>query len=248
MPSASRTRPDAPAPLRHHDAQDVDRRRLVEDNLPYVRRIAARYRGYGTPMADLVQEGTIGLIEAAERFDPARDVRFTTFAAWPVRGAILNALDGSGIIRVPASARRRLRAVRRAEAQLVAEQGRAPETTASARLANVRPADAAHLDCVTTVRSLDAPLDGHHGATLLETIATQEPGRSLIADVDLERLRRLVKALPRPQQAVLDRAFGLDGNPPEDMTRIAARAGVSPELIRQRKAAALSRLRQGLTA
>jgi RNA polymerase sigma factor (sigma-70 family) len=244
MPSASRTRPEA-GTLRRHD---VDRRRLVEDNLGFVRSIAARYRGYGVPMADLVQEGTIGLIEAAERFDPARGVGFTTYAAWPVRGAILNALDGSGLIRLPRSARGRLRAVRRAEGQLAAEQGRTPAPTAPARLADVRPADAAHLDCVTSVRSLDAPLDGRPGATLLETIAAPEPGRSPIADVDLDRLRRLVSALPPPQQSVLERAFGLDGRPPEDMTRIAMRSGVSPELIRQRKAAALSRLRQGLAA
>ncbi len=101
---------------------------------------------------------------------------------------------------------------------------------------------------MTNVRSLDAPLDGRPGATLLETIACPEPMRSPLADVDLERVRRLLRALPRAQQTVLERAFGLDGSPPEDMTRIAARAGVSPQLIRQRKAAALSRLREGLTA
>jgi RNA polymerase sigma factor (sigma-70 family) len=207
LPSASRTPPEGP----------VDRRRLVEDHLGFVRSIAARYRGYGTPMADLVQEGTIGLMQAAERFDPARDVRFTTYAAWHVRGAILDALDASGVIRIPRSARRRLR-------------------------------DAACPDQVTTVRSLDAPLDGRPGATLLETIASPEPLPPPVADVDLERLRRLVRALPRAQQTVLERSFGLDGSPPEDMTRIAARCGVSPQLIRQRKAAALSRLREGLAA
>jgi RNA polymerase sigma factor (sigma-70 family) len=204
MPSDSRTRPEG----------RVDHRRLVEDHLGFVRSIAARYRGYGVPMADLVQEGTIGLIQAAERFDPARDVRFTTYAAWHVRGAILDALDASGIIRIPRSARRRLRGA----------------------------------DCVTTVRSLDAPLGDGPGATLLETIPSPEPVRSPLAEVDVERLRRLVTALPRAQQTVLERAFGLDGNPPEDMTRIAARTGVSPQLIRQRKAAALSRLREGLAA
>jgi RNA polymerase primary sigma factor len=87
---------------------------LVTANLGLVRALARRYRGSGVPLEDLVQEGSVGLIRAAEKFDHRRGVRFSTYAAWWIRGAMRDAITRSSVIRVPAAANRELAEVRRA--------------------------------------------------------------------------------------------------------------------------------------
>src|SRR3954451_14776173 len=91
---------------------------IIESNLGFVRAIARAFRGSSLPFDDLVQEGPVGLIQAVERFDHRRGVRFSTYAAWWIRRAILDAIDNSHVIRTPAQARRQLISVRRAEDEL----------------------------------------------------------------------------------------------------------------------------------
>src|SRR4051794_38776689 len=94
------------------------RETMIESNLGLVRTIARGFRGGSLPFDDLVQDGTVGLIQAVERFDHRRGVRFSTYAGWWIRRAILDAIDNSYVIRTPAKARRQLTAVRRAEDEL----------------------------------------------------------------------------------------------------------------------------------
>ena len=82
---------------------------MIESNLGLVHSAAQAYRGRGVPYDDLVQEGTIGLMQAIQRFDPARGVKFSTYAAWWIRGALIEALGQAPAIRLPDKARRRSR-------------------------------------------------------------------------------------------------------------------------------------------
>ena len=91
---------------------------MIESNLRLVFAIARSYRGRGVPFADLVQEGTIGLVRAVERFDHRRGLKFSTYAVWWIRRSLLDAIVGSQVIRIPAKANQHLSAVRRAEAEL----------------------------------------------------------------------------------------------------------------------------------
>src|ERR1700729_1953570 len=86
--------------------------KMVQSNLGLVHAVARTYRGSGVPFADLVQEESVGLVRAVERFDHRRGVRFSTYAVWWIRRAILDAIGGSNVIRIPAKANRRLAAVR----------------------------------------------------------------------------------------------------------------------------------------
>src|SRR3954471_5813104 len=94
------------------------RETMIESNLGLVRAIARAFRGTSLPFDDLVQDGTVGLIQAVERFDHRRGVKFSTYAAWWIRRGILDAIDNSRMIRTPAQARRQLTAIRTAEDEL----------------------------------------------------------------------------------------------------------------------------------
>src|SRR5262245_34726398 len=108
---------------------------LVTANLRLVRALAARYRGRGVPFEDLVQEGTLGLIRAAEKFDHRRELRFSTYATWWIRQALHEAAANARPIRIPGPARRQLAAIRRAQDELCRDG--APADTAIAERAGV---------------------------------------------------------------------------------------------------------------
>src|SRR5690242_16844282 len=94
------------------------RQRMIESNLRLVHAVARAYRGRGVPFADLVQEGTIGLVKAVDRFDHRREVKFSTYAVWWIRRSMLDAIASSNVIRMPPKASQQLAAVRRAEEEL----------------------------------------------------------------------------------------------------------------------------------
>src|SRR5262245_54617708 len=111
---------------------------LVTANLRLVHALAQPYRNRGVPFEDLVQEGSLGLIRAAEKFDHRRGLKFSTYAAWWVRRSIMDALSNAQAIRIPPSARRRLAAVRRAEHDLRRLGDAAPSEDAIAARAGLR--------------------------------------------------------------------------------------------------------------
>ena len=121
------------------------KQRMIESNLRLVHAVARAYRGSSVPFADLVQEGTIGLVRAVERFDHRRGVKFSTYAVWWIRRSMLDAIASSNVIRMPAKASQQLAAVRRAEAEL--------ERVEPRRASDAAIAEHTQLS-VTTVRSL----------------------------------------------------------------------------------------------
>jgi RNA polymerase sigma factor (sigma-70 family) len=204
------------------------RRRLVEANLGLVAAVAGDYRGRGVPFADLLQEGSVGLILAVDRFDPGRGVRLSTYARWWIRSAVVRAIGDARAVRLPDSAQRRLQALRRAAAEAAAATGREPTLEQAAHAAGLSPADAARLERATRVRPLD------------EAIAWSDEDDD---PVDAELVQRAVRALPGRSRLVVERSFGLDGGRPETLPEIAVRIGTSSERARQVRDEALRRLR-----
>lgn len=189
---------------------------LVESNLRFVVACARRYRGRGVPMEDLVNEGNLGLLRAAERFDPDRGVRFVTYAAWFVRQTILGALGRAGRAAPPvpdgggAGDGGRRRAVM---VSLEAEPGPGRRGT---RLSE-------RLEAPAAVRT-DRPVHRRERRHALETS---------------------LAFLPEREERVLRLFFGLDGSAPRTLARIGREMGVSRERVRQIKDRALDRLRDG---
>jgi RNA polymerase sigma factor (sigma-70 family) len=219
---------------------------MIESNLGLVHALAEPYRGRGVADDDLVQEGTVGLIQAVDRFDPDRGVKFSTYAAWWIRRALIDALGQARAIRMPAKAKRSLSAVRRAETELrglsssASNEAVAEHTGLSAeRVRSLRTA-------ARVTASLDAPV-GEDGAPRAELVADPDPVDPWRHLEDLETRRRawsLLKVLPRRQREVVIRRYGLAGGEAQTHAQIAPALGIGEERSRQLENEALRRLRE----
>jgi RNA polymerase primary sigma factor len=222
------------------------RQRMIESNVRLVHAVAGPYRGSSVPFADLVQEGTIGLIAAVERFDHRREVKFSTYAVWWIRRSILDAIAGSHVIRMPAKANQQLAAVRRAEAEL----GRIEPRRAS----DVAIAEHTQLS-VTTVRSLreagrvtaslDEPVGGDATplGDLLADVHAGDPSESAIARERRDEVSSMLRLLPERHREVIVRRYGLSDDHAQTHQQIAERLNVGEERSRQLEREALHRLR-----
>ncbi|HET8631601.1 MAG TPA: RNA polymerase sigma factor RpoD/SigA [Thermomicrobiales bacterium] len=216
------------------------REALITANLRLVVSVARQYRGAGLSLPELVAEGNLGLIVAVDRFDPARGVRFSTFACWPIRKAITRALDDRArLVRLPANSWLDLRALRRAEEALPAALGRAPTAGELAAASGVAPWRLAALRAAATPPvSLDAAPAGDplpDGAASPADVVGRRCAR--------DDLARLLGSLPERERRLLVLRYGLDGDRPRTLKQIGAAIGLSGEGTRRLEARTLARLR-----
>jgi RNA polymerase primary sigma factor len=225
------------------------RERLIADYLPVVRAIASRYRDLGVPLDDLVQEGSLGLLEAVSRFDVRRSDDFGSYARFRIRRAIRNSLtEQSRLIRLPKQVVERRRAIDAAEARFRATTGRMPTTVelveeTGLSLAAIRAARSVGTPPV----SLDEPVleDGSPLESLVVDGASPDP---LDESAEHERTRAVdeaVRRLPPRQREIVARHFGF-GCDAEQIADVAASLHVSQQRARAIERDALYRLRDGL--
>lgn len=231
--------------------------RLVTHNLRLVVSIARRYQGSELSLLDLIQEGTIGLIRAAEKYDWRRNLRFSTYASLWIRQAIGKALsEKSRAIRLPAEVARKERRIERARDELVRELSRTPSVDELATAAGMSAEEVAELDrTARVVTSLDRPAGEPDSATPLGELlpAGEEVGREITLRLDRDTVRQAVAQLGEPAASVIRARFGLDGDPePLSYEQIATRLTMSRRAVRATELRALedlARLRelQGLS-
>jgi RNA polymerase primary sigma factor len=219
---------------------------MIARNLPLVRSLARAYVGRGVPFDDLVQEGTVGLVHAVDKFDHRRGFKLSTYAVWWIRRSMHEALAGARPIRIPPTARQQMAAIHRAETELRADGAAATDEAI---------ADRAGLS-MRTVRGLHVV--PHVSASLDETIGDDAgPLGELIADehaddgwqsVEDRQTRRhlcsTLRLLPARHREVLLRRYGLRGQSVETHAQIAMRLGVGEERSRQLERQALHWLRE----
>jgi RNA polymerase primary sigma factor len=242
-------RPDEEIGLAHRFARGDLRakERLIEAHLRLVVAIAKRYRGLGLPFLDLIQEGTLGLIRAVEKFEPHRSLRLSTYATWWIRQAITRALaDKSRAIRIPVGVVDDLRAVLGAERRLLGEHGREPTAQEVAALTGI---DAAHVLALRrwgqTPISLDQAAGGDGDARVGDLIADEgaaPPWAAAVAHESADTVRRLLGVLTERERRVLELRYGLSDEEPCTATEAARRFSVSRERIRQIEARSLKKL------
>jgi RNA polymerase primary sigma factor len=222
------------------------KRELIERNLGLVHSLAQRYRRRGVPYEDLVQEGTIGLLRAVEKFDHRRAGRFSTYAVWSIRRSLADAVVDERTIRIPSNAAYRLARILRAEHELEQSAPGSPSTDAiSERIGLSARSVRALREAASVTASLDEPI-GETGTTLGDLIADDHAVDPWRQTDERERRRRvwsMVGLLPDRHREVLVRRYGLRGAEPATHAEIGARLGVGEERSRQIEREALHRLR-----
>jgi RNA polymerase primary sigma factor len=222
------------------------KQQMVESNVRLVHAVARAYRGSGVPLADLVQEGTIGLVRAVERFDHRREVKFSTYAVWWIRRSILDAMASSNVIRMPAKARQQLAAVRRAEAELKRVEVRGASDAAIAERTQLSATTVRSLrDAARVTASLDEPI-GEDRTPLGDLVPDRQVGdpvESAIARESREEVAAMVRLLPERHREVIVRRYGFTDDGVQTHEQIGERLGVGEERSRQIEREALHRLR-----
>ncbi len=221
---------------------------LTEANLRFVVSVAKDYQGQGLPLTDLINEGNLGLIKAAERFDETRGFKFISYAVWWIRQSILQALaEHSRIVRLPLNRVGTISKINKAAERLEQEFERSPRADELARQLEMKPNEVNDAQRISRRHhSLDTPFSDEDKNCLLDVIpdqATQEPDQELQMDSLQEEVAAALDTLKDREREVIKMYFGISHSYALTLNEIGEEFGLTRERVRQIKEKAIRRLR-----
>jgi RNA polymerase primary sigma factor len=237
--------------IRNGDEEALDR--LVRSNLRFVVSVAKKYQNQGVALSDLINEGNLGLIRAAHKFDETKGIKFISYAVWWIRQAILQALaEQSRIVRVPLNRAGALHRIGKRSAMLLQELGREPTVEELADELDISEDEVRRtLSLSQTHLSLDAPLTPGEDNRLLDYLPDQfapGPDDETYDRALLDTVEEALGTLKEREAKILRLYFGLDGQEPMTLEEIGSLLGITRERVRQIKEKALLRLRHASRA
>jgi RNA polymerase primary sigma factor len=232
--------------IRQGESEALDK--LVRSNLRFVVSVAKKYQNQGVALADLINEGNLGLIRAAHKFDETKGIKFISYAVWWIRQAILQALaEQSRIVRVPLNRAGTLHRIGKRANALLQELGREPTHEEIAEEMDLSEEEVAKTISISqTHLSLDAPLTPGEDNRLLDYLPDNlnpTPDEQTFEKALTEAIEESLSSLKEREAKILRLYFGLDGEEPMTLEQIGSLLGITRERVRQIKEKALSRLR-----
>jgi RNA polymerase primary sigma factor len=221
------------------EGDETARSELIEKNLRLVIPIAKKYRGKGLPFGDLIQEGNIGLMRAADKFDPEKGFRFSTYATWWIRQAVQRAVADKGrTIRVPVHMGEKIRKMAWIYNDLSTQFEREPTDEEVAEtlgwdVDRVKEVKSAIPDATSLNQPLSSEEDSSELGDLVEDERESGMAGEVVRELETRRLIEAVERLPERQRRVLVRRYGLDGEKPATLAELSEELDVSRERVRQ---------------
>lgn len=223
-------------------------KKLIEGNLRFVVNVAKNFMGWGVPLTDLIAAGNLGLIEAAKRFNPDKDVKFISYAVWWIRQAIMQTIfQQTGAVRIPIKESLFINKVKEAYERLKEKLGREPTIEEISKETDTSPKKVKQaLQIVRMPLSLDMPVKEDEDITLLDLMSkkgTDDVEKEVVEDELHKQLESLMKVLDEREKEIIKHRFGLEGEEPKTLNEVGDILGISRERVRQLENRALKKLR-----